>query len=663
MPLSKSFDVSNIFICWDQLLNIHESKLEVISSSSLTDKSVILSLFSDLLNISTNLYINFCSRQTESTKNFEAKLMSDMRFRQLVNECHRNLHKTIERSQDLISSSPTLDNSLATATSSSVNNWYKRTLGNAKLPLTNFIIKPMQRITKYSLLFAKILETIIKLPDQGHILGPATEVKSAAVKLCEQVNEACRRKEDTEQNKRRLAWAQSHIKQSLNHDSSLDLAGFAAAVEEQQALTDGRLSETIIFDSDTNCLGARQLTKSGCVSKLRSGRELVLFLFNDILLLTQVRGGSILKVDDIFRSTKAQQTYYKFYRAPVLLENLTLVSLSKNRRASWVEKQSITVSFSDQSSGAFYELLALNAAEKAQWIQELGRASEEARNARAIHEERNSLRSLKKLGISDCWGRFFVTVLEASMSCFTLHDNTVDSFSETSSLTIYSKQAQTTAQPAIGPLVSVQIQLRKKDTVGLLETRQENIPISDAFRTSPRQFNLSHKFLSTPIDDERQPKSDYSIEYEDLECTQFLIPRSAMISSDSIDILDIILMNVSNYSPDRVIARRRVRLDSLIGQPNQSTKSSRSPTELTANQRLRSDRPMDYVIKLKPVDLSAADRPCRTSFLERSSSSSPHNVAKQHRIIQEDPSFEIKLRVHLQLFCDQDNKEHDNLLI
>lgn len=648
VPLSKSFNVSDMFNCWDQLLDAHESRLDSMSRSSVTDKSVILGSFLNLLNSSANLYVNFCSRQTESTKNFETKLMSDMRFRQLVNECQRNLHKTIE---SYLHSSDSLP-------ASSISRWYHRTMSNVKLPLTNFIIKPMQRITKYSLLFTKILETMIKLsPNEQQLVYLVTELKSAALKLCEQVNEACRRKEDTEQNKRRLAWAQSHIKQSLNHDSSLDLA-FAAGVDEQQAL-DSKSAETIIFNSETNYLGDRQLLKAGCFSKLRSGREIVLFLFNDILLLAQVRGGSILKVENIFSSPKAQQNYYKFYRAPILLEHLTLVSVSKNRRASWVEKQSITVSFSDQSNGTLYELLALNAVEKNQWLEALAKASNEARSARAIHEERNSLRSTRRFSMSECRGRLFINVLEATMSCVAVEDNLTDSFSDSSSLKFCSNNSAALG-PTIGPSVGVQIQLRKKDALDLLQTRQENIPISDAFRTNPRQFELSHKFTSSMFEDVR-PRSDYVIEFEDTECTQFLIPRPA-ISNEGIDILDIILMNVSNYSPNRIVARRRVRLDSLIGGSYQQGDTNRQAApaandepQTTRDKQgpfcLKSDRPSEFVFKLKPVDVSAAgDRPRRTSFFERSS---PHSA--KHIQIQEEPTFEIKLRFHLQLFCDEDD--------
>lgn len=625
--LSKSFDVSNIFLCWDQIISAHESALEAMSRLSVTDKYVVLKSFLDLLKKSTNLYINFCSMQTESSKNFEAKLMSDMRFRQLVNECQRNLHRKMN---ECLSSSNS---------ASSLGNWYYRTLSNTKLPLTNFIIKPMQRITKYSLLFTKILEIIIKLSD-GCLNNIASEVKSAALNLCEQVNDACRRKEDIEQNKRHLAWAQSHIKQSMNHDSSLELA-FAAGLDEQLVL-DGKLAEpAIVFDSETNCQGARQLIKAGCLSKLRSGRELVLFLFNDILLITQVRGGAILKVEDVFRSEKAQQTYYKLYRAPILMEHIRLVSVSKNRRASWVEKQSITVSFSDISSGTLYELLASSSSDKAHWIQVLEQVSDEARNARALYEERHSLRAAQRLSMSDCRGRLFASVLEANMSVAQA-SNQADLF-ETSSLRSSSRKS--TCPSVVGPLVSVQLQLRRKDAIDLLQTKQENIPISDAYRTSPRQFNLKHKFSSLIIDE--PVTSDYTIEFED-ECTQFLIPRQVL--DVGVDILDIILMNVSKYSPNRTVARRRVRLDRLIETDGSVQLGSSQQLESAIINRqqqdhLKSGQPIQMVLKLKPVDVSR-DRPRRTSFLDRSTA---------HIIQDQDPSFDVKLRIHLQLFCDDDN--------
>jgi hypothetical protein len=74
------------------------------------------------------------------------------------------------------------------------------------------------------------------------------------------------------------------------------------------------LVEQVHFDSNTNCLGRRRLVKAGSLMKLRSGRELVAFLFSDFILLTQVKGGGSIRVEDVFRSERAQQAHHKHYR-------------------------------------------------------------------------------------------------------------------------------------------------------------------------------------------------------------------------------------------------------------------------------------------------------------------------------------------------------------
>lgn len=46
-----------------------------------------------------------------------------------------------------------------------------------------------------------------------------------------------------------------------------------------------------MFNSVTNCLGPRKFLHSGKLFKAKSSKELYGFLFNDFLLLTQVKHG------------------------------------------------------------------------------------------------------------------------------------------------------------------------------------------------------------------------------------------------------------------------------------------------------------------------------------------------------------------------------------
>ena len=50
------------------------------------------------------------------------------------------------------------------------------------------------------------------------------------------------------------------------------------------------LSQQLVFNSVTNCLGPRKFLHSGKLYKAKSNKELYGFLFNDFLLLTQIKG-------------------------------------------------------------------------------------------------------------------------------------------------------------------------------------------------------------------------------------------------------------------------------------------------------------------------------------------------------------------------------------
>uniref|UniRef100_A0A663ET85 Intersectin 2 n=1 Tax=Aquila chrysaetos chrysaetos TaxID=223781 RepID=A0A663ET85_AQUCH len=95
------------------------------------------------------------------------------------------------------------------------------------MPLSSFLLKPMQRITRYPLLIKSILEnTPENHPDHSN-LKLALE---RAEELCSQVNEGVREKENSD----RLEWIQSHVQ------------------------CEG-LAEQPVFNSLTNCLGPRKL--------------------------------------------------------------------------------------------------------------------------------------------------------------------------------------------------------------------------------------------------------------------------------------------------------------------------------------------------------------------------------------------------------------------
>ena len=92
-----------------------------------------------------------------------------------------------------------------------------------RLPLSSYLLKPMQRITKYPLLIGKILEhTPCNHCDYTH----CQRALSLSQELCKRVNEACRTTEDSQH----LQWIQRHVR------------------------IDG-IDQNIVFNSETNCLG------------------------------------------------------------------------------------------------------------------------------------------------------------------------------------------------------------------------------------------------------------------------------------------------------------------------------------------------------------------------------------------------------------------------
>ncbi|CAB1328032.1 unnamed protein product [Coregonus sp. 'balchen'] len=116
------------------------------------------------------------------------------------------------------------------------------------MPLSSFLLKPMQRVTRYPLIIKNILENTPEAhPDHSHL----KQALEKAEELCSQVNEGVREKENSD----RLEWIQAH---------------------------------QLVFNSVTNCLGPRKFLHSGKLYKAKSNKELYGFLFNDFLLLTQI---------------------------------------------------------------------------------------------------------------------------------------------------------------------------------------------------------------------------------------------------------------------------------------------------------------------------------------------------------------------------------------
>ncbi|XP_040920146.1 intersectin-2a [Toxotes jaculatrix] len=237
------------------------------------------------------------------------------------------------------------------------------------MPLSSFLLKPMQRITRYPLLIKNILE---HTPDGHADRMPLREALERAEELCSQVNEGVREKENSD----RLEWIQSHVQ------------------------CEGPI-EHLAFNSLTNCLGPRKLLHSGRLYKTKSSRELWAFLFNDFLLLTHsAKPFSSSGPDKLFSPKTNIQL--KMYKTPLFL-NEVLVKMPPDPSS---DEPLFHVSHIDR----VYTLKTETLNERTTWVQKIKAASEHfIETEKKKREKAYQARSLKTSGI----GRLLVTVTGA----------------------------------------------------------------------------------------------------------------------------------------------------------------------------------------------------------------------------------------------------------
>ncbi|MEJ1287256.1 hypothetical protein NN561_018274 [Cricetulus griseus] len=205
------------------------------------------------------------------------------------------------------------------------------------MPLSSFLLKPMQRITRYPLLIRSILENTPQTHVDHSSLKLALE---RAEELCSQVNEGVREKENSD----RLEWIQAHVQ------------------------CEG-LAEQLIFNSLTNCLGPRKLLHSGKLYKTKSNKELHGFLFNDFLLLTYMvrQFAASSGSEKLFNSKSSAQ--FKMYKTPIFL-NEVLVKLPTDPSS---DEPVFHISHIDR----VYTLRTDNINERTAWVQKIKAASEQ----------------------------------------------------------------------------------------------------------------------------------------------------------------------------------------------------------------------------------------------------------------------------------------------
>ncbi|XP_061563362.1 intersectin-2-like isoform X2 [Cololabis saira] len=237
------------------------------------------------------------------------------------------------------------------------------------MPLSSFLLKPMQRITRYPLLIKNILE---HTPDGHADREPLRAALERAEELCSQVNEGVREKENSD----RLEWIQNHVQ------------------------CEGPI-EHLALNSLTNCLGPRKLLHSGRLYKTKSSRELWAFLFNDFLLFTHsAKPFSSSGSDKLFSPKTSIQL--KMYKTPLFL-NEVLVKMPPDPSS---DEPVFHVSHIDR----VYTLKTETLSERTAWVQKIKSASEHfIETEKKKREKAYQARSLKSSGI----GRLLVTVIEA----------------------------------------------------------------------------------------------------------------------------------------------------------------------------------------------------------------------------------------------------------
>ena len=261
-------EVDAIFVNVEQLLATNKKFVKALKrrrresvQSGIGGIESIGDIIASNLSKMEQVYSRFCSRQLTAAKLIQRKTEENGYFTDMAKKCAQD-----ERCKGL--------------------------------PLSSFLLKPTQRVTKYPDLVAKILE---RTPPEHEDHENMRNACDWAQYLCNKVNEGTRLHENAE----RLEWVQKHVQ--LAHS----------------------VDQHIIFNSETNFLGAREILHTGCLTKVNSGKELVAFLFTDFLLLT-LPEKEIDKVPNIFASDRAMSMFYRIYKQPYFLNEIELIQPSNN---------------------------------------------------------------------------------------------------------------------------------------------------------------------------------------------------------------------------------------------------------------------------------------------------------------------------------------------
>ncbi|CAG0918974.1 unnamed protein product [Notodromas monacha] len=249
------YECHEIFVNWDELHHCNDKLLRALRVRKTRSNHGIISTVGDIMceNFpNMTQYIRYCACQLRACEILHRKKEENSEFEAVHRIC-----VTDARSKGM--------------------------------PLSSFLLKPTQRITRYPLLLKNILKnTPIGHPDRLYL----EEALEKAEELCSQVNEGVRERENSDT----LEWIQLHV----NCDA---------------------LPEKITFNSITNLLGQRKFLHYGSLSKSKSGKELMGFLFNDFFLLATPTKPNTCKNLNIKRQP---HVYLQLYRDPLILNEILI---------------------------------------------------------------------------------------------------------------------------------------------------------------------------------------------------------------------------------------------------------------------------------------------------------------------------------------------------
>ncbi|KAL1517614.1 hypothetical protein ABEB36_001354 [Hypothenemus hampei] len=301
--------IDEIFVNWQDILLCNKNFLtELIRSQDRKSETIGDIICQHLPRMTA--YITFCGKQLDSAALLQELTNSNVAFRELCQKCQSN-HLT------------------------------------NGMPLSSFLIKPMQRITKYPLLISKILENTPENHPDFKLLEEALRISEKFVSC---VNENVRLKENLE----RMEWLQYSVQNDLN----------------------------LIFNSNTNKLGSRQLIHFGTFKKLKTGKDLLGFLFNDFLMLVQLSKAITAQ----FSFQKNTNISYKMYKQPIFVQNLLATRESSESVEHGTDSNRV-LKIQDEKSGYKIFLLASTVHECSTWMKKIDSAKDSYRKVSQLHKQ------------------------------------------------------------------------------------------------------------------------------------------------------------------------------------------------------------------------------------------------------------------------------------